>query len=140
MEYIWKGYYAYLDEDNLEVNPSNFEIRAILKNDSFEGKAFEEEFSEATNELVYVKGFFENDIVSFVKTYPFYWHIGDNGEVVTDRKKPGHQVSYFGKLDPETLEWKGDWEIEADQWFDPLNLGEIEVYIFSGPWKMKKVN
>ena len=139
MQRIWKGNYCYLNEEGNEIDPFDFEITANLIASSFEGTAIEGEFSKVSEEPIYVKGFFDNDVISFVKTYPFGWDVDQGGEVQLHLDKPGHDVTYFGRLNPETLFWEGEWEIESESQLAPKNSEIILSEYLFGNWKMKLV-
>jgi len=139
MKKTWRGKYHYLDENDSTIRSVGFEIRADYFEHSFRGKAYEDEFSKATGELVEVKGFFDVDYVSFVKTYPYGWTLNEKSEVILLKDQPGHEVKYFGRLNSESLFWEGDWEVEIENQLDPKNPGSIETTVFSGMWEMKLV-
>lgn len=132
----WIGEYGYSFEAESDKIFS-FEILAQLNDGSFQGTVFEEEFSGFTDDLVAVKGFIEEDFISFVKTYPYYYASNENGEIVVDREKKGHEVVYEGYFNFDTGEWIGEWEILMHEEKDKSKMGRYITKSIIGPWKMK---
>lgn len=132
----WIGQYGYSFEEGNEWFYS-FEINAEYNNGSFEGTAFEEEFSGFTNDLVHVKGFIEDNMISFVKTYPYFWMTEENGDIFIDKGQRGHQVVYQGVFDENSAEWCGDWEIIISEERDKSQIGAFKTLRIIGPWNMK---
>lgn len=134
MKRIWVGKYGYL-YDNAETEYFSFEINATLEKGSFEGTVFEEEFSEATGDTIAIKGFFDDDFISFVKTFPYGFWKDENDDVITDKSVSGHQVVYQGHFDQEKGMWFGEWEIEIDR--AVISNDNYDVFAMVGVWEMK---
>lgn len=132
----WIGEYGYSFEDKSE-NFFSFEIFADFTDGSFQGTVFEEEFSGFTGDLVSIKGYIEEDFISFVKTYPYYYASNENGEMVVDKQMKGHEVVYEGFFNTETGEWNGEWEILINEEEDKSMIGRYITKSIIGPWKMK---
>lgn len=82
---VWIGKYAYTFDENTQFY--SFEIEANYEDGSFEGTVYEEEFSGFTKDLVHVKGFIEGELISFVKTYPYYYAIDDFGNTIIGKQE-----------------------------------------------------
>lgn len=132
----WIGEYGYSFEKESEIFFS-FEIFAESNNGSFQGTVFEDEFSGFTGDLVIIKGFIEEDFISFVKTYPYYYATKESGEIVVDKQMKGHEVVYEGYFNNETGEWNGEWEILIHEEQDKTVNGRYITESIIGPWKMK---
>ena len=129
----WTGKYAYNFEEDSES--FSFEINVKYDNGSFEGHAYEEEFSGLTSDIVHVKGFIESDMISFVKTYPYFYAVDDNGDIIIDKKLKGHEVIYEGYFNEENGSWSGDWAINISE--DRVEEGKYKYFDIIGPWEMK---
>lgn len=131
-EYSWKGKYAY--EEDFPIEDSfDFELKVQYNEGSFQGIAIEEEFTKLSGESANVKGFIEEDYISFVKTYPFKFEELEDGTVAVDRSEMGHRVEYDGYFNMELNRWEGHWEIV----FDHIKIFTEEHEIFNrGFWYM----
>jgi len=136
MKKNWIGRYGYSFEEGNEWYYS-FEITANYNNGSFEGTVIEEEFTSFTNDLVHVKGFIEEDLISFVKTYPYLFEANDNGEMLIDKSQRGHSVIYQGYYDQSKDGWEGEWEVKISEESDKTQIGAYKTQYKTGPWNMK---
>jgi hypothetical protein len=132
----WIGEYGYSFDEESE-NFFSFEIFADFSDGSFKGTVFEAEFSGFTGDLVAIKGYIEEDFISFVKTYPYYYASNEKGELVVDKQMKGHEVVYEGYFNTETGEWNGEWEILINEEEDKSMIGRYITKSIIGPWKMK---
>jgi hypothetical protein len=132
----WIGKYGYSFDEESE-NFFSFEIFVDFNDGSFQGTVFEEEFSGFTGDSVAIKGFIEEDFISFVKTYPYYYASNENGEMIVDKQMKGHEVVYEGFFNTETGEWNGEWEILMHEEKDKSMIGRYITKSIIGPWKMK---
>lgn len=130
----WVGRYGYtFDEDTRYFS---FEMNASFQNGSFEGDVHEEEFSGLTSDTVHIKGFIEEDMISFVKTYPYFWTYDDQGNIIMDKEKKGHEVVYEGYFDEGTGSWSGQWEVLMSE--EKTYPGQYKQQFIIGPWDMKR--
>lgn len=129
----WIGKFGYSFEENHEF--ISFEIEADYSDGSFEGSVFEDEFSNVTSELIHVKGFIDAEMISFVKTYPFYYSIDEKGFTIIDKTIRGHKVIYQGHFNKEDETWNGEWEIIHSE--EKISFGVYKTNSLIGPWKMK---
>jgi hypothetical protein len=132
----WIGRYGYSFEEGNEWYFS-FEINADYIDGSFEGTVSEEEFTGYTNDLVHVKGFIEEDMISFVKTYPHLYIVDEKGDVYVDKSQRGHSVTYQGYFDESKSEWYGEWEVKISEERDKSQKGAYKTLHKIGPWDMK---
>ncbi len=113
-----------------------FEGKIVMINGSFEGSISEEEFTDVTNEKVYIKGFIDGDHISFVKSYPFSYYLSeDETEIVFDPYKKGHDVIYDGYLNTQSNEFEGNWEIKIKE--EKLYHGKYEINLEVGFFKLE---
>jgi len=106
----------------------------IDSNFSFKGTVWEDEFSIASNKYLIVNGYIDNDHISFVKTYPCLYEFNEEGELVIDESKKGHEVIYDGYWDKDKKYWTGEWEVEGET--APLRFNNIVTELFIGPFEM----
>ncbi|XOV68314.1 MAG: hypothetical protein ACFHU9_03875 [Fluviicola sp.] len=138
MKNVWKGSYTYFDDEENESKPIGFEIHAELVSGSFHGKVSEEEFTKLTGDKATVKGFVENDFISFVKTYPYAWWIEDE-QYWINKELPGHDCNYRGFYSEADQEWSGEWEVITEKGRIGNYQEEFEAIVLTGSWKMKQV-
>lgn len=131
---IWIGHYNYRLEDEISEN-HNFEIHANLDDGSFSGVAIEEEFTQLTGDKPTVKGFIEDDMISFVKSYPYLFETDENGKQIIDKSIRGHQVEYEGYFEEDKGSWSGTWEIHFGE--QKIDIGNYEFQFIMGEWSMK---
>lgn len=134
MKRIWVGKYGYLYDD-AETEYFPFEINVTLEKGSFEGTVYEEEFSRTTGDLIAIKGFIDDDFISFVKTFPYGYWKDENNNVIIDENISGHEVIYQGYFDQKKGVWSGEWEIEIER--EIINDNNYNVQIMVGVWEMK---
>ncbi len=131
----WKGEYSQLKLSG-EIEICAFEMKVIDDSGSFEGTVFEDVFSVLSGDLIYVKGFYSDEIISLVKTYPYYFASDNNGEPIIDKTEKGHTVEYFGTLDKLTKECLGEWEIIVSETKNGYFTGKYDILCEIGEWKM----
>lgn len=131
---IWKGKFSYDPIEYGIIDDVNFELYVELKNGSFEGVSYDDEFRELCDELAKVKGFIEDEHISFVVTYPISYSIDENDVVSIDPSKKGHDVIYDGNFIGNLGKWAGTWEILAEK----VKMGKDEYFqhYSTGHWEM----
>jgi len=132
---IFHGKYFAIDQNG---NESPFEFRMEVELDdeqSFTGTVWEEEFSGITGKGLTVKGFIDENHISFVKQYPCLYDAGENGEIIIDESKHGHEVIYDGHWNEELGSWFGEWEIEVKT--ELVSFHKFESSLFIGVFEMK---
>jgi hypothetical protein len=113
-----------------------FEGKIRFLNGSFEGYISEDEFTDVTNEKVFVKGFIDGDHISFVKTYPFSYYLSeDECEIIFNPNIKGHEVIYDGYLNLVTDEFEGNWEIKIKE--EKIREDVFEINLEVGFFKLK---
>lgn len=136
---IWKGFFSYEDgySSLTSLKEVKFLINIFIDDFSFKGVAEDEESKEYFDKPATVKGFFENDFISFVMKYPHLYFLDENNKIVVDKQSKHPDVNYYGVFDRESKSYKGEWEMIYD--VEQLSDGIIEE-VFSGNWELKKVN
>ncbi len=127
----WKVNFAYLLDKN-QISPSeNFNIKATVNDILFQGHAQDEDFEKLANCQPEIEGVFEDEFIRFTKNYPYFFGSDEKGELIIDKKSPGHSVVYEGEWNQKTNKYEGDWFIE---WKDV----DGEIYHITGPWEMEE--
>ena len=137
MEREYLGSYFDLNEDGTE---SSFGFRMKIELDAklnFTGTIWEDEFSRISGKSITVRGFIDDDHISFVKKYPCKYESNENLEVVIDKDKPGHEVIYDGYWNEELENWSGEWEIEGD--IELFHINQIKTSVYIGRFEMKEI-
>lgn len=138
MKRIFTGKYYDIDQQG---NESSFSFKMDVELDSkmnFSGIVWEEEFSEISGKNLSVKGFIDDDHISFVKQYPCFYAYDENGKVIIDTSKKGHEVIYDGYWNDNIGVWVGEWEVEGQTELKGLDDITTEVFIGSFEMKMKE--
>ena len=148
----WKGSYQFYlfpvgtDNENnensedfepiLEDIKFNFEVKFESSNGEFIGQAIEETIK--FDKPILIKGFFENDFISFEKKYPYLWTVDEDGNNILDKTKPHNKIYKTGVYDEIKMTLSGDWEmpVEIINNYD----GVINDAYCAGIWELKKVN
>ncbi len=132
MKQQWTGHYVYGDEygdmmgEGRAGNAAAFEIEWELVGNKISGICIDEEVKDMMASPPTIDGTITDGVISFVKTYPHQWLIGDDNNNVTDKDKPGHEVVYNGVWTDD--HFAGEWTITmlyADDEGDlqPYNCG-----------------
>ncbi len=106
---------------------------------SFTGFRVDDESKDLFTDLVKVKGFIEDDFISFVVEYPYDYYVDlETGEafVYSDVKHPG--VNYEGTRDKQTGIYNGEWQILVSEEPDRANPGDYIDEFVSGTWEMRR--
>ena len=137
MKRTYQGHYYHPD---LEGNENAFQFRIEAEIDeklTFNGVVWEEEFTGITGKLLTVKGFIDEDHISFVKKYPCAYEYDELGKIIIDESRKGHEVIYDGYWDENTGAWTGEWEVEGET--EVFHFNEIKTHVFIGCFEMKMI-
>lgn len=137
MKRQYLGNYFEINENGTE---SSFGFKMNIELDdnlSFTGTVWEDEFSGISGKSLTVRGFIDEDHISFVKKYPCKYESDENSQVVIDIDKPGHEVIYDGYWNEELKNWTGEWEIEGE--IELFHLNEIKASVYIGRFEMKEI-
>ena len=132
----WTGEYKYGGEyPEIEGTTVAFEIQMTEQDGIISGTCIDEDTKEIFKDPIKIKGFIDGNVISFIKTYPYYYFLDKDGKIVIDNSMPPHSVSYSGSLNDRKDSCAGDWEITADS----QTFGEFIIDdIMTGTWKMEK--
>lgn len=131
----WIGQYTYGDTypEPIKGTSINFNIECLDLDGVISGNFTDDETKDVFNTPGTFNGFIDNNFISFIKKYPCYWDIIENGEIRTIEDFPSQEIHYSGNLIDGHFE--GDWEMSVTYKFED---GHTEQYDSSGTWKMFK--
>jgi hypothetical protein len=138
---IWKGHYRfyYFDENSDEIiideTKFNFAVNFEAVNGEFTGLVKEENIE--MDKSIVIKGFFEDNLISFEKKYPYFWTYDENGNNILDKTKPHYKIYYTGIFDASRMTMSGEWEMPVEI-ITEFN-GDIVDEYQSGSWELQKV-
>ncbi|AXT49495.1 hypothetical protein D1818_01165 [Aquimarina sp. BL5] len=135
----WKGQFTYLDGYNTldQYREVDFMMEIDVNNSSFVGISRDSESKELFDKPASVKGFFDNDMISFVLKYPYSYYRDDHGTLVVEKEYEHPDIQYIGFYDEDLKEYKGNWEIVVDQEaYGTDNLLEV----VNGGFELRRVN
>ena len=113
----WEGFLTYLDgyEDVEFYKDVNFSMEIELEKKSFTGFSVDAESKDVFKKPAKVKGFFDNDKISFVMKYPCYYYKDDNSKIVLDLKSEHPDIHYLGFFNDKKDSVSGNWEMTIYQ-------------------------
>jgi hypothetical protein len=133
----YQGIYFDIDQDGIE-RPYGFRMEVeIDEKHSFNGTVWEDEFSGITGKHLSVKGFIDEDHISFVKQYPCLYEYDADGKIIIDESQLGHEVIYDGYWNEEYGNWSGEWEVECET--EVFQFDKIKTSVFIGAFEMNMV-
>ncbi len=133
----WKGYYEYGIGYILPYFGSRVEIAVIFtvdSSDNITGSITETPSELSVDAVAKIKGFIDQGLISFIKTYPVLPEIADDGSIVL--KEGTLDIQHTGYLDIYNEAIYGDWLIE-----DPFinKEGNTEIEYLIGIWFLERV-
>lgn len=135
----WQGYYIYGPEYGEKLSGEKVEFRLSLLDtgdNEFEGKCLDLNSSISTNNPAFIKGFMEDDFISFTKEYKTFYSIDKDNKVTPYSPMEKPQLNYDGYYNPESKSFSGNWEFTGRE--DIYGDGYY-VELATGTWEMKRV-
>lgn len=133
----WKGFFTYLHgyeiiDTYIKVA---FQMDLTFNDNSFTGTSTDSESENIFIEPILVKGFIENDIISFVINYPHHYYKDEDGNIKLDKDSQHPNIEYLGYYDEHEKKYSGTWEmiisiekISEDDLIEEVVNGEFEIY------------
>jgi hypothetical protein len=120
----WVGYYEYGLGYDLPYfgQRVKYQIEVTFEDDNIIGTASEEKSEYSVDSKATIKGYIEDDLISFVKTYPIKSTIQEDHTIQNSK---GEQfVNHTGILDQDKMVMYGLWTIEIhtiekDEFYEP---------------------
>jgi len=135
----WKGLFTYLEgyETIEQYKEVAFTMEITLTENSFIGTSTDSESKNAFDKPATVKGFIEDDKISFVMKYPCAYSKGENGEIVLDKSSKHPEIHYLGFFNEDKASVNGNWEMTIYE--EKYSDGYLEE-ILNGEFEMRKMN
>ena len=133
----WKGFFTYLQgyeiiDTYIKVS---FHLNLTFTGNSFTGTSTDSESANIFVEPIIVKGFIENDIISFVINYPHHYYKDEDGNIKMNKDLQHPNIEYLGFYDQSEKKYSGTWEmiiyeekISDDDYIENVANGEFEIY------------
>ncbi len=133
----WKGYYEYGEGYTLPQFGKRITLFVNLQgnNDNFIGTTKEESSEFSIPLEAKIKGFSENEFISFVKKYPKNPQLKELGSTDIIMKNGALEIEHNGYIDSNFDSMYGSWSITENML---LNDGYEEITSY-GIWMLKRV-
>lgn len=134
----WIGEFEYgpLYGDELYGQKASFELTIEEnKQGEFSGTCIDLDGIGAHDSIADIKGFRDNNFISFVKEYPKHLNFDLDNNLVENQNMLQSSLSYKGTYNPFTGKFTGEWEIHSIWKTDNGGTQEDIVY---GTWDMKR--
>ena len=131
----WKGVFTYNDgyDEADQYIDIDFKLELIFTDKSFIGISVDSESQGIFDKPAEVKGFVDDEKISFILIYPCYYYKDDNGQIVLDRESRHPDIYYLGFWENEKNWVRGTWEMkiyeekDGDDYIVELATGEFEM-------------
>ena len=132
----WKGVIVYGPEYEEDENQELYFTVDITQDlEQFTGIAKDTSGLGCNPDSATIKGFVDNNTISFVKQYASTLTFDENGNEVVEKGKPSPIVNYWGEYDTTLHKFVGGWEICVDA--QQFGEGWFEE-VFTGTWSMQR--
>jgi hypothetical protein len=132
---IWEGFFTYnegydISDQNIEVA---FKMELIFNKDSFIGFSTDSESENIFKKPSSVKGFIEDEKISFVINYPCFYYKDETGNIFLDKKNKHPEIYYLGFWDNDKKCYSGTWTMTVDEekyfddYIEEILNGEFEI-------------
>ena len=131
---LWTFVIVYGPEyEEMENKELIFEAEFTQDGDTFTATGMDKDGVGMSPDLARMKGFIDENMISFVKQYEFSHYASGDGKTIVDNNNPGHEINYYGTYDATTNSFSGDWDITTR----PIGVG-YDVTA-TGTWSMKRL-
>lgn len=134
----WMGHFTYGSEYGEELNGEKVQFRLFIEwheNGQFRGKSIDLEGIGANFEIAQVKGFLQENFISFTKEYPHFYGVDENGRISHNEEQPHPVVCYEGQFDEYLKIFRGEWELEID--IKPFGE-DWAIDVYRGTWEIRR--
>jgi len=131
----WKGEYTFGEEYGEYVRGKSirFEITMSLANGFLSGECTDKDSALPFDKPASIEGLIRDNSITFIKRYPYYWHMEEDGATRFMPKLPSQEIRYSGHFNEGKFE--GEWEI-TNRYLN--EKGEEVLYTGKGYWYMEK--
>ncbi len=133
----WKGTFTYQEGYELDnqIKEVEFTMEIEFVENSFTGISTDNESKSSFDKPAIVRGFADDDKISFVMKYPCAYFIDENGGVIIDPNSEHPDIHYLGFFEDDKLSVRGNWEMTiSEQRYGYDYLEEI----LNGSFEMRK--
>ena len=129
------GYYYFGSDYGNELHGERVKFMLFLTQNNFKLEGTSVDYEGKTVHFVKanIKGFIQNDFISFIKQYPVTLIFDDDNNLITDESKPSPEIHYTGYFNQNTKIFSGKWEMVIHRESD--HMGDME-YLSTGKWEM----
>lgn len=133
----WTGHYVYGEgyPENLYGQSVPFHIEWTNIDGSLTGTCTDEIVEKYYDTPATIQGFVEGEMISFIKQYPCFCAVDEEGNVTLYKDKPASEIHYSGTLVND--HWEGEWEISM---MYVMEDGYVQEYVCSGTWTLYKAS
>lgn len=135
----WKGYFTYLEgyEAIEQYKQVEFTIKITLTENSFVGTSTDSESKHAFNQPAIIKGFIDDEKMSFVLKYPCSYFKDDFGNIILDKSSQHPDIHYLGYFDNDKKAVSGNWEMTI---YEEKYGDDYLQEILNGAFEMRRMN
>ena len=123
----WVGHFAYGSEYGDDLAGEKVQFRIFVddfKEGQFSGRSVDLEGVGSNFEVAKIKGYIDQNFISFTKEYPHYYGFDEEGNVLQDKDRQHPLVAYSGEYDQRTKAFAREWELTNE--IEPLGDGWLE--------------
>lgn len=135
----WKGFFSYLEGyDTIEqYRRAEFTMEITLMENVFVGISTDSESKHAFEKPATVKGFIEDDKISFIMKYPCLYYKDNTGKIIIDRSSEHPDIHYLGFFEENKSSVVGNWEMTI---YEEKHVDGYLEEILNGEFEMRKLN
>ncbi len=135
----WQGFFTYLEgyTTNEQYHEVEFSMEIIITENSFIGTSIDSESKYVFDKPATVKGFIDNEKISFIMKYPCAYYKDDNGKIILDRDSEHPDIHYLGFFNEDRNSVIGNWEMTI---YEEKYLEGYLEELLNGEFQMRKVN
>lgn len=135
---LWKGHFIYQEgyeaiDQYIEVP---FSMKLTFNGDSFTGESTDSESETIFDKPATVKGFIEDNTISFVLNYSCAYFKDEDGKIFLDKKAKHPEIRYFGIFDKDSKGYTGMWEMTVHE---EKYLEDYIEEIANGTFEMRRM-
>ena len=137
LKQIWKRFFSYLEgyDTSDQYKEVEFTMEITLMENSFVGISTNSESKNAFNQPATVKGFIEDDKISFIMKYPCAYFKDENRKIVLNRSSDHPDIHYLGFLDDNKTSANWEMTVYEEKYLDDY-LEEVSKFFQGNPEKI----
>jgi len=134
----WKGFFTYYEgyEPFKKCIQVDFDMQISFDEDSFTGICSDSESKHIFEKPADVKGFIDEEKISFIKNYPCLYYKDEDGKIMLDRELKHPEIHYLGYFNENKRNISGTWEMVV---YERKHLDYYLEEVISGEFEMKRI-